>query len=74
MSYFSKQSREVELERTIQELNLALVATAGTKNGGEVERPGVGFTRADVEALEMELQSTQAQLRHEKERVSHAPC
>lgn len=74
MSYFSKQSREVELERTIQELNLALVATAGTKNVGEVERPGVGFTRADVEALEMELQSTQTQLRHEKERVSHAPC
>jgi hypothetical protein len=74
MSCFSKQSREVELERTIQELNLALVATAGTKNGGEEERPGVAFIRADVEALEMELQNTQAQLRHEKERVSYAPC
>lgn len=53
-------------------MNLALVATAGRKNREEALPDEVGFTRASFEALEMELQSVQAQLGHEKEKVCHA--
>jgi len=70
MSFRELEAREVELERTVQELNMALVAASGTKHDDQVPRHDNRLPSANVEALEIELESAQSQLRQEKERVS----
>jgi hypothetical protein len=73
------QSREAELERTVQELGAALVArnrehnrinTADRTNSDGSEPNDLNSFRARVEALESDLESANAHLVLERERVS----
>jgi hypothetical protein len=76
-----RQSREAELERTIQELGSALAVeqhrrgsdTPGIRKANKQE-PGVVLSdvasRARVDALESDLETSAAHLAHERELVS----
>jgi chromosome segregation ATPase len=81
-----RQSREAELERTIQELGSALAVeqhrrgsdTLGNRNASKQE-PGVVLSdvaslRARVDALESDLETSAAHLAHERELVSRLQC
>lgn len=75
------QSRDTELERTVQELGAALVVARNKEqknrinkgdrtNGDESEPDHLNSFRARVEALESDLESANAHLALERERVS----
>lgn len=68
------QTREAELERTIQELNAALVSKSNGRVGSgsgirENEGSQEASLRARIEVLEGDLRTTNSQLTLEKERV-----
>jgi len=71
-----RQARESELERTVQELNAALVASndkdrlSGSSLGGGSDNASSGsnpYSEARISALEMDLQNANSQLAMEKE-------
>ena len=75
------QSRETELERTVQELGAALVVARNREqknrvnkgdrtNGDDSEPNDLNSFRARVGALESDLESANAHLTLERERVS----
>ena len=67
------QAREAELERTVQDLNAALVATRGTasdSNASGGNATGDVSLQSRVQSLEADLETANSYLALEKERVS----
>lgn len=71
--FFDCQARESELERTVQELNAALVVSSRGKdenhNPGKADNSNT-LLEARISALEADLEAANSQLVMEREQVS----